>query len=44
MGTLVYDRSVRQAVIQCQRRRLRDFSPERIAERLEAVLSEVAVR
>ena len=44
MGMLVYDRSVRQAVIQGQRRRLRDFSPERIAERLEAVLSEVAVR
>ena len=44
MGMLVYDRSVRQAVILGQRRRLRDFSPERIAERLEAVLSEVAVR
>ena len=44
MGMLVYDRSVRQAVIQGQRRRLRDFSPQRIAERLEAVLSEVAVR
>ena len=44
MGMLVYDRSVRQAVILGQRRRLRDFSPQRIAERLEAVLSEVAVR
>jgi glycosyltransferase involved in cell wall biosynthesis len=44
MGMLVYDRSVRLAVIQGQRQRLRDFAPDKIAERLEAVLSEVAVR
>ena len=44
MGMLVYDRSVRRSVIEGQRQRLRDFAPARIAERLEAVLSEVAVR
>ena len=44
MGMLVYDRSVRRSVIEGQRQRLRDFAPERIAGRLEAVLSEVAVR
>ena len=41
MGMLVYDRSVRRSIIEGQRQRLRDFAPERIAERLEAVLSEV---
>ena len=41
MGMLVYDRSVRRSVIEGQRQRLRDFAPERIAERLEAVLAEV---
>ena len=42
MGMLVYDRSVRQAVIQGQRRRLLDFAPERIADRLTEALSAVA--
>jgi glycosyltransferase involved in cell wall biosynthesis len=43
MGMLVYDRSVRRSVIEGQRQRLRDFAPDRIAARLEAVLSEVTV-
>jgi glycosyltransferase involved in cell wall biosynthesis len=34
LGTLVYDRPVREAVIEGQRRRLADFAPERIEERL----------
>ena len=44
MGMLVYDRSVRQSVIQGQRQRLRDFAPERIAATLDAALSAIAVR
>ena len=39
MGTLVYDRNVRDAVIAGQRRRLQDFSPGRIAARLKDVLA-----
>jgi glycosyltransferase involved in cell wall biosynthesis len=34
LGTLVYDRPVRDAVIDGQRRRLADFAPERIERRL----------
>jgi L-malate glycosyltransferase len=34
LGTLVYDRPVRDAVIDGQRRRLADFAPERIESRL----------
>jgi glycosyltransferase involved in cell wall biosynthesis len=39
LGTLVYDRSVREQVIAGQRRRLRDFSPARIDGRLKEVLA-----
>ena len=34
LGTLVYDRPVREAVLEGQRRRLQDFSPARIEARL----------
>jgi glycosyltransferase involved in cell wall biosynthesis len=43
LGMLVYDRPVRQAVIDGQRRRLRDFAPDRIADKLGEVLSEWSV-
>jgi L-malate glycosyltransferase len=39
LGTLVYDRSVRQAVIDGQRRRLADFAPERIERRLMEIVA-----
>ena len=39
MAMLVYDRDVRRAVIAGQRRRLQDFAPERIAERLGEVVA-----
>jgi glycosyltransferase involved in cell wall biosynthesis len=39
LGTLVYDRPVRDQVIAGQRRRLRDFSPARIERRLIDVLA-----
>lgn len=39
MGMLVYDRQVREAVIAGQRRRLADFAPERIEQRLHEVLA-----
>jgi glycosyltransferase involved in cell wall biosynthesis len=39
LGTLVYDRPVREAVIEGQRRRLADFAPERIEARLMEVIS-----
>ena len=39
LGTLVYDRPVRERVLEGQRRRLRDFAPERIASRLSEVLT-----
>jgi glycosyltransferase involved in cell wall biosynthesis len=38
MGMLVYDRPVRQAVLEGQRQRLKDFAPARIEARLEEVL------
>jgi L-malate glycosyltransferase len=38
LGTLVYDRSVRQRVLEGQRRRLADFRPDRVARRLNDVL------
>jgi glycosyltransferase involved in cell wall biosynthesis len=41
LGTLVYDRSVRQAVIDGQRRRLADFAPERIERRLMEIVATV---
>ena len=39
LGTLVYDRAMRDQVIAGQRRRLRDFSPARIDGRLKEVLA-----
>ena len=42
LGTLVYDRSVRDAVLQGQRRRLADFAPGRIQNRLREVVSSFA--
>ena len=39
LGTLVYDRPVRERVLEGQRRRLRDFAPERIESRLREVLT-----
>src|SRR4030095_14269500 len=39
LGTLVYDRAVRDQVIAGQRRRLQDFSPARIERRLTDVLA-----
>jgi glycosyltransferase involved in cell wall biosynthesis len=39
LGTLVYDRAVRDRVIAGQRRRLADFSPARIDARLREVLA-----
>jgi glycosyltransferase involved in cell wall biosynthesis len=38
-GTLVYDRSVRDGVIEGQRRRLADFAPARIEQRLLDIVS-----
>ena len=38
MSTLVYDRAVRRAVIEGQRRRLADFAPARIREQLALLL------
>lgn len=40
LGTLVYDRDVRDAVIAGQRARLAAFAPERIEERLHHIISE----
>ena len=42
LGTLVYDRPVRDRVIAGQRARLRDFAPERIEARLLDMISRVA--
>jgi L-malate glycosyltransferase len=39
LGTLVYDRPVRNGVLEGQRRRLKDFAPDRIETRLKQVLS-----
>jgi glycosyltransferase involved in cell wall biosynthesis len=39
MGLLVYDRAVRRAVLEGQRRRLADFSPDRLDAQLAGVLS-----
>ncbi len=44
LGMLVYDRPVRQAVIEGQRRRLADFAPERIEARLKGVIGQFAAR
>jgi glycosyltransferase involved in cell wall biosynthesis len=39
LGTLVYDRRVRRHVIEGQRRRVRDFAPDRIDARLRQTLA-----
>jgi glycosyltransferase involved in cell wall biosynthesis len=39
MGTLVYDRPVREKVIEGQRRRVQDFGPARIERRLMEIVS-----
>jgi glycosyltransferase involved in cell wall biosynthesis len=39
LGTLVYDRPVRERVLEGQRRRLRDFAPDRIEARLKEILA-----
>lgn len=41
MATLVYDRPVRDRVLEGQRRRVKDFAPERIEARLHDVLAEL---
>ena len=40
MGMLVYDRPFRESVVQGQRRRLADFSPARIEQRLHDVIQQ----
>ena len=44
LGMLVYDRSVRDAVIAGQRRRLADFAPARIEQTLMGALNGVTRR
>jgi len=39
LGSVVYDRGVREGVLEGQRRRLQDFSPARIESRLREVLA-----
>ena len=43
LGTLVYDRPVREQVLEGQRRRLREFAPDRIEARLRDVLATLGV-
>jgi L-malate glycosyltransferase len=43
LGTLVYDRPVRERIISGQRRRVREFAPDRIEERLKGVLVTLGV-
>jgi glycosyltransferase involved in cell wall biosynthesis len=43
LGTLVYDRTVRDQVLHGQRRRLADFTPERIQARLAQVLGSAGI-
>jgi glycosyltransferase involved in cell wall biosynthesis len=43
LGTLVYDRPVRDRIISGQRRRVRDFAPDRIEQRLKDVLATLGV-
>jgi len=42
LGSLVYDRRVREGVLEGQRRRVLDFTPERLAPRLMDALARVA--
>jgi glycosyltransferase involved in cell wall biosynthesis len=39
LGTLVYDRPVREGVLEGQRRRLRDFAPDQVQARLQEILA-----
>ena len=39
LGMLVYDRGIRERVLEGQRQRRRDFAPERIEARLKEVLA-----
>jgi glycosyltransferase involved in cell wall biosynthesis len=43
MGMLVYDRNVRRAVVEGQRRRVQDFAPERIGARLTEIVAGLVV-
>jgi len=43
LGTLVYDRPVRDRIIDGQRRRVRDFAPDRIEGHLKGVLATLGV-
>jgi L-malate glycosyltransferase len=43
LGTLVYDRPVRDGIIAGQRRRVREFAPDRIEQRLKDVLATLGV-
>jgi glycosyltransferase involved in cell wall biosynthesis len=43
VGTVVYDRAVREGVLDGQRRRLQDFAPARIEARLKQQLAQVGV-
>ena len=43
LGTLVYDRPVRDRIVSGQCRRLRDFAPDRIEQRLKEVLGTLGV-
>jgi L-malate glycosyltransferase len=43
LGTLVYDRPVRDRIVSGQRRRVRDFAPDRIEQRLKDVLGTLGV-
>src|SRR4051794_14251253 len=42
VASVVYDRGVREGVLEGQRRRVRDFAPERIEQRLRAVVESVS--
>jgi glycosyltransferase involved in cell wall biosynthesis len=44
LGMLVYDRPVRERVLEGQRNRVRDFSPERIDAALHGILTELETR
>jgi len=44
LGMLVYDRPLRERVLDGQRQRLQDFAPERIEAQLTATLSTLRLR
>jgi glycosyltransferase involved in cell wall biosynthesis len=41
LGMLVYDDAVRERVLEGQRRRVRDFGPERIEREVDSLLSRI---